>query len=117
MSILIKIIKKKTARGKSNNRYAFLDFGYEGVFDLPYESDIHRRFVLSEIRSLTSRQIYTRGRNRTIAFKMKEAKRWSEAIGRNAPLLKGFFRDEPEWRDKMLAWCDRVLAKRHGSGG
>jgi len=112
MSVLIKIIKKQTARGKSNNRYAFLGFGNEGVFDILYQSDIHRRFVLDEIRRLTSPQVYTRDRKRTIAFKIKQAKVWREAIDRNAPLLKGFFSDEPEWRDKMLLWCDRILVKR-----
>jgi hypothetical protein len=111
MSILIRMIKKKTARGKSNNRYVFFGFGDEGVFDIPYESDIHRPFVLNEIRTLTSQPVHTRHRKLTIAFRVKQAKLWSEAIGRNAPLLKGFFDDEPEWRNRMLTWCDRILAK------
>jgi hypothetical protein len=112
MGILIKVIKKKIARGKSNNEYAYLTFGYKGVFDIPYESAVHKRFVLNEIRSLTGQTMYRRERNRMLAFKVKEARRWREAIDRNAPLLSGFFRDEPEWRDKMLAWCERMLAKR-----
>jgi len=114
MSMLIKIIKKKTARGKSNNRYVFLGLGNAGVFDIPYESDIHRRFVLNEIRFLTCQQVHTRHRKLTIAFRIKQAKLWSEAIAHNAPLLKGFFSDEPEWRDKMLAWCERSLAREKG---
>jgi len=34
---------------------------------------------------------------------------WKAAILRNAPLLKGFFEEEPAWREKMLRWCDEAL--------
>jgi len=34
---------------------------------------------------------------------------WKQAILRDAPLLKGFFVEEPKWREKMLRWCDRQL--------
>jgi hypothetical protein len=117
MSLLITIVKKKTARGKSNNSYVFLGFGNERIFDISYEAKIHRRFVLNEIRWLTNPQVHTRDRKRRIAFKIEQAKLWSEAIGRNAPLLKGFFVDEPEWRDKLLlCWRSaKVLAKRRSS--
>ena len=71
MSILIKIIEKRTARGKCNNQYAFLSFSDKGVFDIPHQADVHRRFVLDEIRSLTGQRVHTHGRRRTIAFKKK----------------------------------------------
>jgi hypothetical protein len=32
------------------------------------------------------------------------------AILRDA-LLKGFFAEEPEWREKMLSWCQRIITK------
>jgi hypothetical protein len=34
---------------------------------------------------------------------------WKAAILREAPLLKGFFAEEPAWREKMLRWCDEAL--------
>jgi len=111
MGILIKIVEKKTARGKSNNKYSFLNFSQPGIFDIRYRSGLHRRFVLDEIRRLTTKLIYTCDRKRTKAFKIKEAKRWMEAIRRNAPLLDGFFHDEPAWRKKMLVWCEKMLVQ------
>jgi hypothetical protein len=36
---------------------------------------------------------------------------WQEAILHDAPLLSGFFADEPEFRDRLLRWCEKVLAK------
>jgi hypothetical protein len=34
---------------------------------------------------------------------------WKAAILRDAPLLKGFFEEEPAWREKMLRWCGDAL--------
>ncbi len=38
------------------------------------------------------------------------AKPWHDALLRDAPMLKDFFAEEPAWRDKLLKWCETVLA-------
>ena len=110
MGLLIKRLNKRTARGKSINGFLVLTFGSPGVFDIAYSSKVHRRFVLDEIGVRTRRP----GRAKTKAsttHEIEEAKRWRNAILRDAPLLKGFFAEEPEWREKMLSWCRGVMAK------
>jgi hypothetical protein len=44
-----------------------------------------------------------------------EAARWKEAILRDAPLLHGFFAEEPQWRDRMLHWCEETLSSASDS--
>jgi hypothetical protein len=111
MGLLIRVVKKRTGRGKSNNLHEILTFDYAGVFDIPYKPDVHRRFVFAEIRFRTREDRRGQTKSSHTAYAVKQARRWQEAIRRNAPLLKGFFREEPEWRDKMMMWCERTLAK------
>jgi len=86
------------------------DFEYPKVFDITYRPDVHRRFVIDEIRLRTQRR-GSRKSGRALAHEMEQACRWREAIRRNAPLLKGFFAEEPEWRDRILSWCEKTLAR------
>jgi hypothetical protein len=116
MGLLVRVIKKQTPRGKSKNWHEVMTFDSPGVFDIPYKSDVHRRFVLREIRSLTRLKGRGRKDNSAIAYELKEARLWQEAIRRSAPLLNGFLGEEPEWREKMLSWCKIVLAKHTPSG-
>jgi len=113
MSLLVRVLKKRTARGKSNNRYVFTDFCSPGVFDIPYDSAVHKSFVLNEIRFHTRVKGHSRKSNSAIAYEKNEARRWQNAIRRQAPLFIGFFAEEPKWRDKMLSWCKKTLARRH----
>jgi len=39
------------------------------------------------------------------------ARPWQDAILRDAPMLKGFFADEPKWRSELLHWCEKVLGR------
>jgi hypothetical protein len=114
MGLLLRVVKKRTGRGKSYAREEILTFDNAGIFDIPYRSDVHRRFVFNEIRFRT-RPTRPSRRGRTdsssITYDLKEARRWREAILRDAPLLKGFFGEEPQWREKMLMWCEKTLAK------
>lgn len=114
MSLLVEVIKKRTARGKSANWYRFMGFEDRKVFDMTYRPDVHRRFVIDEIRFRTRR----RGSRKTgsaLAYEVEQARRWREAILRNPPLLKGFFAEEPEWRDRILSWCEKTLARQDKS--
>lgn len=115
MSLLVKVIKKKTARGKSNNRYQYMGFDSPSVFDMPYKPKLHRHFILNELRYRTGRPPAFLGKNRKKSERLGKYQRhvpamWKTAILRNAPLLKGFFEEEPAWREKMLRWCDDALA-------
>jgi len=44
------------------------------------------------------------------AHARKEASSWKAAILRDAPLVAGYCADEPQWRERVLRWCDRVAA-------
>jgi hypothetical protein len=108
VSLLIKKTKRRTARGKSINVAMFMTFAAPGIFDMPYESREHKRFVLSEVRYLVERKGRARQKAVGTSRDVNEARRWSEAVRRNAPLLDGFFAEEPEWREKVLAWCEKT---------
>jgi hypothetical protein len=72
---------------------------------MTYDTALHRNAVLRDLRSLTDPK-----RWRKYKYKTDQAKYIKEAILREAPLLTGFFADEPSWRSKVLLWCDKVLA-------
>lgn len=78
------------------------------LFDENYEPRIHKRELLRFVRRYadpTRRVRYKRKRSGYV----RTAFEWKQAILRGAPLLRGFFAEEPRWREKMLAWCDDVL--------
>jgi len=84
----------------------------QGIFDVPYVPGLHKRMILSALRSNTDPQGWHTGRShlaRVRSHERKEAARWKEAILRDAPLLKGFLAEEPQWRDRILRWCEEIL--------
>jgi hypothetical protein len=84
------------------------------AFDTPYNSTLHKRAILDEIGSYT-RIFSLIGRDKKKSQRYRKyqrefATRWREATLRDAPLLVGFFAEEPQWRERSLRWCDAVLA-------
>ncbi|HEY6967679.1 MAG TPA: hypothetical protein VJA94_00505 [Candidatus Angelobacter sp.] len=73
-------------------------------FDIPYDRKLHHRAVLEEIRNLV-----TQKGSRFNLRKPRIVQPWLDATLRDAPMLKGFFADEPKWRDKLLRWCAKAL--------
>jgi hypothetical protein len=83
-------------------------------FDTPYNSTLHKRPILERIRSYTSSfSIFGRDKKKSQRYGERQhefATRWREATLRGAPLLVGFFAEEPQWRERLLRWCDAALA-------
>jgi hypothetical protein len=77
----------------------------DGAFNTSYDSNIHRQAILSEIRLRTGARRFARNRK----YDQKVAALWKEAIFRDAPLLRGFFAEEPSYRPRMLRWCEKIL--------
>ena len=112
------VIKSKLAKRGKQRRVVSADsariyFHDETVFDIPYKSAIHKQAILHELRYRTGRPHFgphQKKFRRLIPYEHEVPVRWREAILRDAPLLKGFFAEEPKWRDKMLLWCEEILA-------
>ena len=104
MGVPLKITTRRTARGKTRKIISSQVPGSPFLFDIPYNRDTHHRVVLEEIKSLVEPP------RRFDLRKARIAKPWHDAILRDAPMLKGFFADEPKWRTKLLHWCEKVLA-------
>lgn len=114
MSLLIREFVKRGARGKLRKCRSYASFDYLGIFDIPYDSMLHRQFILHELRYRTGPAPAFLGRNKKKDKKLSKYERhvplqWKQAILRDAPLLKGFFAEEPKWREKMRRWCDKQL--------
>jgi hypothetical protein len=105
MGIPLKTTMQRTARGKTRKVISNLIPGPPFLFEITYDRTLHHRVVLDHIRTLVKPQ----GRRYDLR-RARIAKPWHEAILRDAPMLKGFFADEPKWRDKLLRWCEAVLA-------
>jgi hypothetical protein len=119
------VIKKKLAmRAKQTNpgvadavSYS-ISFQTEEVFDTLYNATLHKRLILRELQYLTgiSRWRRLKKKSRRIGWYEREAAaRLKEAILRDAPLLKGFFAEEPTWREKIFLWCEKALMVDSGS--
>ena len=111
MGLLIREYVKRDGRGKSRKFQVYATFEYAGIFDIPYDPAKHRHFILHELRYRTGPAPAFLGRNKKKSERLSEYERhvpvqWKEAILRDAPLLKGFFAEEPKWREKMLNWCE-----------
>ena len=114
------VVKRKLARrGKVSKSQTQgptrfdLKIHSEGIFETPYNRAFHKRTIMFHLRYRVKAHVWGRNKNKSKlvrAYERKEAARWREAILRDAPLLKGFFTEEPQWREKMLSWCERVLA-------
>jgi len=111
MGLLIREYVKRDGRGKSRKIQEVAGFDYPGIFDTPYDPAKHRHFILHELRYRTGPASAFLGRNKKKSQRLSKYERhvpvqWKAAILRNAPLLKGFFAEEPKWREKMLNWCE-----------
>jgi hypothetical protein len=105
MGIPLRITTRRNVRGKTVKTISSVVPGPPFLFDIPYDRGLHHRVVLKEIRSLLQKP------GRFSQRKAYVARPWHEAVLRDAPMLKGFFADEPQLREKLLRWCKRVLAE------
>jgi hypothetical protein len=90
-----------------------LNIHSERIFETPYIRAFHKRTIMFHLRYHVRAHVWDTNKNKSKlvrAFERKEAARWREAILATPPLLKGFFTEEPQWRERMLRWCERVLA-------
>jgi hypothetical protein len=114
------VIKRKLARREKLSQSQTdgparvdLKIHSEGVFETPYIRAFHKRTIMFHLRYRINAHVWGANKNKgklVRAYERKEAGRWREAILRDAPLLKGFFTEEPQWRERMLRWCEKVLA-------
>jgi hypothetical protein len=103
MGIPLKTTTRRTVRGKARKIVSSLVPGPPRLFDIPYQRELHYRAVLNQVRRLVQRP------GRVNLRKPRIVRPWHEAILRDAPMLKGFFADEPQWREKLLRWCEKAL--------
>jgi hypothetical protein len=106
MGIPLKITTRRTARGKVRRIVSEAVPGPPFLFDISYNRELHHRVVLRHMRMLLRRK----GTRYDLRLP-RIAKPWHDAILRDAPMLKGFFAEEPKWRDKLLRWCEAVLTE------
>jgi hypothetical protein len=114
MARLVKEYVKPDGRGRHRKFRVYASFDYPGIFDQRYDSASHRQLILRELRYRTGPAPAFPGRNKKKFQRISEHERhvpsqWKAAILRDAPLLKGFFAEEPKWREKMLHWCDKSI--------
>ena len=87
-------------------------YNIEAIFDTPYDPALHKHGIMFQLRLRTGPPRWgphKKKSKRIGTYERQAAAHWRDAILRDAPLLKGFFADQPEWRDKMLAWCEKAL--------
>jgi hypothetical protein len=114
MGLIVREYTKRDGRGRSCKIEVTAGFGTPGIFDIPYDAKLHRQFILGELRYRTGRPPGFLGRNKKKFNRLGKYERhvpiqWKAAILRDAPLLKGFFDEEPAWRKKMPRWCDDAI--------
>ena len=88
------------------------------IFDTPYIRALHKRTIMFQLRYRADAKgwkRYAKASRLIRAHELKEAARWREAILRDAPLLRGFFAEEPQWRERMLRWCEKTLSSAANS--
>ena len=94
-------------------------FESDGIFDTPYDPTLHKRLILRQLRYHTGGSLWGRHKKKSRRYgryQREVAARWREAILRAAPLLEGFFGEEPQWREKILRWCEGALTVGPDSG-
>jgi hypothetical protein len=114
MGLVVREYTKRDGRGRSRKVQVMVGFEHPRIFDIPYDATLHRQFILRELRYRTGRPPAFLGRNKKKSERLGKYERrvplqWKAAILRDAPLLKGFFDEEPAWREKMLRWCDEAI--------
>lgn len=120
------VVKKKLAerRDQSHIRHVNatpirLNFEADGIFDTPYDSTLHKRLILWEFRFHSVRPNWGPHKKKSERYRWRYqrefATRWKEATLRDAPLLMGFFAEEPQWRERILRWCEAALTAESDS--
>jgi hypothetical protein len=94
MGLLVKEYVKRDGRGKNHKVQVYASFEYPGIFETPYDSALHRQFILRELRYRTGPAPAFLGRNkkkyqRISKYEHHVPSQWKAAILRDAPLLKG----------------------------
>src|SRR5215469_13572934 len=77
-----------------------LNFHDDAIFDIPYVRALHKRFIMFQLRYRTSvKGRLARGTKRAQIreYERKVGTRWKAAILRDAPLLRGFLTEAPQW--------------------
>jgi hypothetical protein len=117
-SPLGEVIKQKLARRakvlqtKAANSGRAYVIDPKELFDTPYDPALHKRSIMFQLRLRTGPPRWgphKKKSKRIGTYDRQVATKWRDAILRDAPLLKGFFAEQPEWRDRMLAWCEKAL--------
>ena len=80
------------------------------IFDVPYDAALHKRQILRHLRYHLSVRGWAQRKSKRTKYQRNNAVRWKEAILRDAPLLRGFFDEEPQWRERVLRWCEKALS-------
>jgi len=107
MRLLIREYVKRDGRGKSRKFLEVAGSDDPGIFDTPYDPARHRHFILHELRYRTGPAPANKKKSQRLSkYEHRVPVQWKAAILRDAPLLKGFFAEEPKWREKMLSWCE-----------
>ena len=95
-----------------------LRFEEDRVFDTSYDPAKHKRSILWRLRFLRVRPRWGPHKKKSQRYRSRYqrdlATRWKEATLRNAPLLAGFFAEEPQWRERILRWCEAALTAETG---
>jgi hypothetical protein len=113
------VVEKKLAKRRDQSRGhvhttpTSLNFEADGIFDTPYDAALHKRSILSRLRFRRVTPNWgpheKKSRRHRSKYEREFATRWKEATLRNAPLLAGFFAEEPQWRERILRWCEAAL--------
>jgi len=113
------VVKKKLAKRRDQSHISRedatpfrLNFGGDGIFDTLYDPTLHKRSILRELRYHTVRPNWGPHKKKSQRYRRYQrefATRWREATLRDAPLLVGFFAEEPQWRERTLRWCEAAL--------
>jgi hypothetical protein len=118
------VVKRKLARREeSQSRLrdatpAYPNIYSAEIFDTPYIRALHKRTIMFQLRYRADAKRWGRNAKKSRLIRTHErmeATRWREAILRDAPLLQGFFAEEPQWRDRMLHWCEETLSSASDS--
>jgi len=120
------VVKKKLAERRDQSHIRHVDatpiklnFEADEIFDTPYDPALHKRSILWELRFHSVRPNWGPHKKKSQRYRWRYqrefATRWKEATLRGAPLLVGFFAEEPQWRERMLRWCEAALTAESDS--
>jgi hypothetical protein len=120
------VVKKKLAERRDQSHISHVDatpirlnFEVDGTFDTPYDPALHKRSILWELRFHSVRPNWGPHKKKSQRYRWRYQRefaiRWKEATLRDAPLLAGFFAEEPQWRERILRWCEAALTAESGN--